>query len=58
MIEWVNETDWDYLNAAMINVEKCLWNFSKRKKLNCYEVDSIHMDCNIFGFGNMCRGVV
>lgn len=58
MIEWVNETDWDYLNDAMINVEKCLWNFSKRKNLKCYEVDSIHMDCNIFGDGNLNRSIV
>lgn len=58
MIEWVNETDWDYLNYAMINFEKSLWDFSKRKKLNSYDVNSIHMDCNIFGIGNSVRCTV
>lgn len=58
LIEWINETDWDYLNYSMSNIEKSLWNYSKRKKLNCYEVDSIHMDCNIFGIGEMSRGFV
>ena len=58
MIEWVNETDWDYLNHAMINIEKSLWDFSKRKKLNSYDVNSIHMDCNIFGIGNSVRCTV
>jgi len=50
--QWVNETDWDALNAMMINIEKSLWNFAKYKKINTYELDSIHMDCNIFGEGD------
>lgn len=58
LIEWVNETDWDYLNYSMTNIEKSLWNFVKEKNLKCYEVDSIHMDCNIFGTGQMVRGIV
>lgn len=55
LIQWVNETDWDYLNYAMINFEKSLWNFSKEKNLKCFEIDNLHMDCNIFGKGNMQR---
>lgn len=57
-IEWVNETDWDYLNYAMVNIEKSLWNFSKRRNLRCYELDSMHMECNIFGVGNTSRAVI
>lgn len=57
-IEWVSETDWDYLNYVMMNIEKSLWNFSRRKKLHCYEVDSMHMECNIFGTGNLTKAVV
>jgi hypothetical protein len=58
LIEWVNTTDWDALNLNMINFEKSLWTFSKEKNLNCYEIDSIHMDCNIFGKGNLSRALV
>lgn len=53
--QWVNETDWDALNAMMINIEKSLWNFAREKKINTYELDSIHMDCNIFGEGSTNR---
>jgi hypothetical protein len=50
--KWVNETDWVSLNNLMINIEKSLWNFARDNNLNVYELDSIHMDCNIFGNGN------
>lgn len=55
LIEWVSTTNWDFLNYNMINFEKSLWQFSKNKKLSCYELDSIHMDCNVFGKGNLIR---
>ena len=58
LIEWVNNTDWNFINCNMINFEKSLWEFSKNKKLKCYEVDSVHMDCNIFGKGNLIRAIV
>jgi len=53
LIEWINETDWDYLNYAMINIEKSLWDYCKNKKLKSYEIDTIRMECNIFGDGNL-----
>ena len=55
LIQWVNETDWDELNSMMLNFEKSLWNFVKQKDLNVFDVDEIHIDCNIFGKGNMFR---
>lgn len=58
LIEWLNTTDWDFMNYNMVNIEKSLWNFSKNKKLKSYHVDSIHMDCNVFGNGNFVRVVV
>lgn len=58
LIQWVNETDWDYLNYAMINFEKSLWNFSKEKNLNFFEMDKLNMNCNIFGKGNMERIII
>jgi len=35
----------------MINLEKSVWNYSKNNNLKCYEFDSLHIDCNIFGNG-------
>jgi len=58
LIEWVNTTDWDALNSNMINFEKSLWTFSKEKNLSCYGIDSLHMNCNIFGKGNPSRALV
>lgn len=55
LIQWVNETDWDYLNYSMINIEKSLWDYCKNKKLKFYEIDTMKMDCNIFGDGNLNR---
>ena len=55
LIQWVNETDWDELNSMMLNFEKSLWNFVKQKDLNVFEVDEIHLDCNVFGKGNLVR---
>ena len=39
----------------MLNFEKSLWNFVKQKDLNVFEVDEIHIDCNVFGKGNLVR---
>ena len=50
-IDWIHQTDWNWLNAAMINLEKSVWNYSMNNKLKCYEFDSLHIDCNIFGNG-------
>ena len=50
-IDWIHQTDWNWLNAAMINLEKSVWNYSMDNKLKCYEFDSLHIDCNIFGNG-------
>ena len=50
-IDWIHQTDWNWLNAAMINLEKSVWNYSMKNKLKCYEFDSLHIDCNIFGNG-------
>jgi len=50
-IDWIHQTDWNWLNAAMINLEKSVWNYSKNNNLKCYEFDSLHIDCNIFGNG-------
>lgn len=58
LIEWLKNTDWDFMNYNMVNIEKSLWQFSKNKKLKCYDVDLIHMDCNVFGDGNFIRVVM
>ena len=54
-IDWIHQTDWNWLNAAMINLEKSVWNYSMNNKLKCYEFDSLHIDCNIFGNGSPTR---
>ena len=51
MIEWVNSVDWDYLNYAMINIEKSLRNYVVSKNLKTYHLDVVNIDCNIFGDG-------
>lgn len=51
-IKWITETDWDYLNSMMLNLEKSLWDFSRKNKLKVFEFDSLHMEWNIFGNGN------
>ena len=50
-IDWIHQTDWNWLNSTMTNLEKSVWNYSKNKNLKCYEFDSLHIDCNIFGNG-------
>ena len=50
-IDWIHQTDWNWLNTTMTNLEKSVWNYSKNKNLKCYEFDSLHIDCNIFGNG-------
>ena len=50
-IDWIYQTDWNWLNTTMTNLEKSVWNYSKNKNLKCYEFDSLHIDCNIFGNG-------
>lgn len=52
IIEWVNTVDWDYLNYAMINIEKSLREYVVRKNLKTYHLDEINIDCNIFGNGS------
>jgi hypothetical protein len=54
LIDWLNTTDWDQLNYRMINIEKCLYDYVKTNNLKAYEIDSIHMKCNVFGKGNPC----
>lgn len=54
LIDWLNITDWDQLNYRMINIEKCLYDYVKTNNLKVYEIDSIHMRCNVFGKGNPC----
>jgi len=54
-IDWIHETDWHKLNLHMVNLEKSVWNYSRANKLNCYEFDSLHIDCNIFGQGKPQR---
>lgn len=54
LIDWLNTTDWDQLNYGMINIEKCLYDYVKTNNLKVYEIDSIHMKCNVFGKGNPC----
>ena len=51
MVEWVNSVDWDYLNCAMINIEKSLRDYVVSKNLKTYHLDVINIDCNIFGDG-------
>lgn len=52
LIDWINNTDWDILNNMMINIEKSLFDYVQEKKLNIYEIDSMNMECNVFGKGN------
>lgn len=54
-INWITETDWDYLNGMMLNLEKSLWNFSRENKLKNFEFDNLNMEWNIFGDGNPIR---
>tara|TARA_B100000927_G_scaffold136275_1_gene109956 strand:+ start:921 stop:1517 length:597 start_codon:yes stop_codon:yes gene_type:complete len=54
-IDWIHQTDWNWLNSTMTNLEKSVWNYSKNKNLKCYEFDSLHIDCNIFGKGSPVR---
>jgi hypothetical protein len=53
MVEWLNTTDWENLNQKMINIEKSLRDYVIFKKLNCYHLDKINIDCNIFGNGTV-----
>jgi hypothetical protein len=55
MIEWVNTTDWDYLNYKMINIEKSLKDFVDNKKLKTFHFDKINIECNIFGNGTVLK---
>lgn len=57
-IDWINQTDWDHLNSAMLNLEKSLWNYTRDNNLKTYEYDSLHMEWNIFGNGNPTRVLV
>jgi hypothetical protein len=54
-IDWICSTNWDEVNAQMINFEKVLWTYAKNKNLKIYEVDKIHMSCNVFGSGHTQR---
>lgn len=56
--DWIKETDWEYMNYIMLNLEKSLWNYSKQKKLKFYEYDKLHMEWNIFGKGNPSKALV
>lgn len=51
MVEWVNTVDWNYLNHAMINIEKSLRDYVVSKNLRTYHLDLINIECNIFGNG-------
>jgi len=53
MVEWLNTTDWEELNFKMINIEKSLRDYVILKNLNCYHLDKINIDCNIFGNGTL-----
>lgn len=55
LVEWVNAVDWDYLNYAMINIERVLREYVLYKNLNTYHLDTINIDCNIFGNGQCNR---
>ena len=54
LIDWLNTTDWTQLNSRMLNIEKSLFDYVKTNNLRAYEIDSIHMNCNVFGKGNPC----
>ena len=51
MMNWLNSTDWNHLNDAMINIEKSIREYVVSKNLKAYHVDKINIECNIFGNG-------
>ena len=51
MIDWLNTTDWNYLNDAMINIEQSVRRYVVSKNLKAYHMDKINIECNIFGNG-------
>lgn len=57
-IDWITETNWDYLNSIMLNLEKSLWSYTRNNNLKSYEFDSLHMEWNIFGNGTPDRVLV
>lgn len=56
--EWIYETDWDFLNHQMINVEKSIWDFSKQNNLKVCEFETLNMEWNIFGTGQPHRNFI
>jgi len=53
--DWVNTTDWVYLNLNQINFEKSLHDYVKKNNIKTFNIDKVNMDCNIFAKGNLNR---
>lgn len=48
---WLEQSDFGELERGMINVERWLWEYVDRERLSAFHVDSVRMQCNVFGSG-------